>query len=41
MQIHGNPTVGYPGLTESDSRHRALTDFCQMLLASNSFLYID
>ncbi len=31
----------YPGLTDSDCGHRALTDFCQMLLASNSFLYID
>ena len=31
----------YPGLSESESRHRALADFCQMLLASNAFLYVD
>jgi len=31
----------YPGLPESECRHRALADFCQMLLASNAFLYID
>jgi hypothetical protein len=31
----------YPGLPESECRHRALVDFCQMLLASNAFLYVD
>jgi hypothetical protein len=31
----------YPGLPESESRHRALADFCQMLLASNAFLYVN
>jgi hypothetical protein len=31
----------YPGMAESECRHRALADFCQMLLASNAFLYIE
>jgi Protein of unknown function (DUF1553) len=31
----------YPSLAESECRHRALADFCQMVLASNAFLYID
>lgn len=31
----------YPGLVEPECRHRALADFCQMLLASNAFLYVD
>ncbi len=31
----------YPGLAESDCRHRALADFCQMILASNAFLYVE
>jgi hypothetical protein len=30
----------YPGAT-TDSRRYSLTDFCQMLLASNAFLYVD
>jgi hypothetical protein len=31
----------YPGLPEKDRRRRAWADFCQMLLASNEFLYVD
>ena len=31
----------YPGAAEPEGRHRALVDFCQMLLASNAFLYIE
>jgi hypothetical protein len=31
----------YPDLAESDARHRAQADFCQMLLASNAFLYVE
>jgi hypothetical protein len=31
----------YPGLAESECRHRALADFCQMMLASNAFLYVE
>ncbi len=31
----------YPGLARNDSRHRALVDFCQMILASNAFLYVE
>jgi Protein of unknown function (DUF1553)/Protein of unknown function (DUF1549)/Planctomycete cytochrome C len=31
----------YPGLAEPDARHRAWADFCQMLLASNAFLYVE
>jgi Protein of unknown function (DUF1553) len=31
----------YPGLAESERRHHAMADFCQMLLASNAFLYVD
>ena len=31
----------YPGLAEPECRHRALADFCQMILASNAFLYIE
>ena len=31
----------YPGLAEPECRHRALADFCQMMLASNAFLYIE
>ena len=31
----------YPGLAASDSHHRALVDFCQMILASNAFLYVE
>jgi hypothetical protein len=31
----------YPGRSESDARRHALTDFCQMLLASNAFLYVE
>ena len=31
----------YPGLPEPQRRHRTLADFCQMLLASNAFLYTE
>jgi Protein of unknown function (DUF1553)/Protein of unknown function (DUF1549)/Planctomycete cytochrome C len=31
----------YSTLAEPESRHRALVDFCQMLLASNAFLYVE
>ena len=31
----------YPGLTEFECRYRALADFCQMMLASNAFLYVE
>jgi hypothetical protein len=31
----------YPGQAEPLCRHRALADFCQMLLASNAFLYVE
>jgi Protein of unknown function (DUF1553)/Protein of unknown function (DUF1549) len=31
----------YPLLAEPDRRHRALADFCQMMLASNAFLYVE
>jgi hypothetical protein len=31
----------YPGLAGSDARRRAVADFCQMLFASNAFLYIE
>jgi hypothetical protein len=31
----------YPGLAEPAARHRALVDFCQMMLASNAFLYVE
>ena len=31
----------YPGLAEWECRHRALADFCQMMLSSNAFLYIE
>ena len=31
----------YPGQAEPDARRRAWTDFCQMLLASNAFLYVE
>ena len=31
----------YPGLTAPDARRRAWTDFCQMLLASDAFLYVE
>jgi len=31
----------YPGRAEADARRHAWTDFCQMLLASNAFLYIE
>ena len=31
----------YPGLAEPECRHRALADFCQMMLASNAFLYVE
>jgi hypothetical protein len=31
----------YPVLAEPDARHRAWADFCQMLLASNAFLYVE
>jgi Protein of unknown function (DUF1553)/Protein of unknown function (DUF1549)/Planctomycete cytochrome C len=33
--------ANYPGLAQPECRHRALADFCQMLLASNAFLYVD
>lgn len=31
----------YPGLSQADARRRAWTDFCQMVLASNAFLYVE
>jgi len=31
----------YPGQAEPDARYRAWADFCQMLLASNAFLYVE
>ena len=31
----------YPGLAGPDARRRAWTDFCQMLLASDAFLYVE
>jgi mono/diheme cytochrome c family protein len=31
----------YPGSARPESRRRAFIDFCQMLLASNAFLYIE
>jgi Protein of unknown function (DUF1553)/Protein of unknown function (DUF1549)/Planctomycete cytochrome C len=31
----------YPSLTESNARDRARANFCQMLLASNGFLYVE
>jgi hypothetical protein len=31
----------YPSLADPESFHRALVDFCQMMLASNGFLYVD
>jgi Protein of unknown function (DUF1553)/Protein of unknown function (DUF1549)/Planctomycete cytochrome C len=31
----------YPGLAESERHHHALADFCQMMLASNAFLYVE
>ena len=31
----------YPRLAEPDRRHHALVDFCQMILASNAFLYVE
>jgi hypothetical protein len=33
--------ANYPGSTQPECRHRTLADFCQMLLASNAFLYVD
>jgi hypothetical protein len=33
--------VRYPGLASPDARHRAWADFCQMLLASDAFLYVE
>jgi len=31
----------YPSRAEPDARHQAWTDFCQMLFASNAFLYVE
>ncbi|HEX3449105.1 MAG TPA: DUF1553 domain-containing protein, partial [Isosphaeraceae bacterium] len=31
----------YPGRAEADAQGQAWTDFCQMLLASNAFLYVE
>ena len=31
----------YPGLAPADASRRAWADFCQMLLASNAFLYVE
>jgi len=31
----------YPGVAEPKRRHHVLADFCQMLLASNAFLYVE
>jgi hypothetical protein len=31
----------YPGIAQRDARRRAWVDFCQMLLASNAFLYVE
>ena len=31
----------YPGQAEADARRHAWADFCQMLLASNAFLYVE
>ena len=31
----------YPGQAEPDARRNAWADFCQMLLASNAFLYVE
>jgi hypothetical protein len=31
----------FPGLAKSECRRRALADFCQMMLASNAFLYVE
>ena len=30
-----------PRLSEQERRHRGLVDFCQMMLASNAFLYLE
>ena len=38
--LHTQPSR-YPGLTAPDARRRALADFCQMLLASDAFLYVE
>jgi hypothetical protein len=34
-------SASYPGLPLSEARHRACVDFCQMILASNAFLYVE
>jgi hypothetical protein len=31
----------YPKLAPADARRRAWVDFCQMVLASNAFLYVE
>ena len=31
----------YPGLTDAERRHRSLVDFCQTMLASSAFLYVE
>jgi hypothetical protein len=33
--------ANYPGRSGAEARHQARADFCQMLLASNAFLYIE
>jgi hypothetical protein len=38
--LHTQPSR-YPGLNLSNAGYRARTDFCQMLLASNGFLYVE
>jgi Protein of unknown function (DUF1553) len=38
--LHNQPSC-YPNLTQSDPAQRARVDFCQMLLASNAFLYVE
>jgi hypothetical protein len=40
-QLLGAQPSRYPGLPEPERHHRALADFCQMMLASNAFLYIE
>jgi len=35
------PPARYSELAPDDARHRAWADFCQMILASNSFLYVE
>jgi hypothetical protein len=38
--LHSQPSH-YPGGAPADAQHHAWTDFCQTLLASNAFLYVE